>query len=76
VNHFRVFLSIAFSSAALHSSACAAQMPGQSLPVQPQVQATASATGLEATIGEETMRVTVCSLSLIHIVTRPHGGNA
>ena len=75
MNYFRLYLLIALSSAGLLLNACSAQMPGQSLPAQPQVTAMASDTGLDATIGEETMKVTVCSPSLIHIITRPHGGS-
>ncbi len=51
-------------------------MPGQSLPAQPKATAVASHSGFDATIGEETMRVTACSPGVIHVVTRPHGESA
>ena len=37
------------------------------------VHTTQTATGFDATIGTETLRVTVCADSVIHVVTRPHG---
>jgi alpha-D-xyloside xylohydrolase len=41
-----------------------------------QMQVTQSATGFDATIGPETLRVTVCADTILHIVTRPEGGDA
>jgi alpha-D-xyloside xylohydrolase len=58
------------------SASAIAQIPGQSSPTQPAVRVTKSATGFDATIGPETMRVTVCANTVVHIVTRPHGGTA
>jgi alpha-D-xyloside xylohydrolase len=53
-----------------------AQVPGQSIPSQPEVKVAQSATGLEATIGPETLKVVVCSDAIVHVVTRPNSGNA
>jgi hypothetical protein len=50
-----------------------AQITGSSAPQFPPVHVTQSATGFDATVGDETMRVTVCADSVIHVVTRPHG---
>jgi alpha-D-xyloside xylohydrolase len=50
-----------------------AQMPGQLMPVLPPVNVTATAQGLSAVIGDETLRVEVCSASVVHVVTRPKG---
>ena len=48
-----------FAALACTASANAfAQMPGQTFPTPPPVRVTQSATGFEATIGAETMRVT------------------
>ena len=52
-----------------------AQIPGQTAPPPPAVQVTQSATGLEATMGAETMHVTVCADGVVHVVTRPNGGD-
>lgn len=48
-----------------------AQMPGQSIPDQPPIAASQSAHGLEATIGNEHLSVTVCSESVVHVVATP-----
>ena len=61
---------------AFAGTAALAQMPGQQFPAQPPVRVTQSATGFDATIGTETMRVTVCADTVIHVVTRPQGGDA
>jgi alpha-D-xyloside xylohydrolase len=53
-----------------------AQIPGQTFPAPPSIHVTQSATGFDATIGPETMRVTVCSDAIVHIITRPQGGDA
>jgi alpha-D-xyloside xylohydrolase len=58
------------------SSNAIAQMPGQTFPTPPPVRVTQSATGFEATIGAETMRVTVCADTIVHVVTHPNGGDA
>ncbi|HEY5380916.1 MAG TPA: TIM-barrel domain-containing protein [Acidobacteriaceae bacterium] len=54
--------------------------PGQTVaqanPSQPPVIATKSQRGFDATIGPETLHVVVCSESIVHIITRPHGGDA
>jgi alpha-D-xyloside xylohydrolase len=52
-----------------------AQIPGQDTPAQPHIQVTQSARGFDATIDAETMRLVVCSDSIIHIVTRPNGSS-
>jgi alpha-D-xyloside xylohydrolase len=53
-----------------------AQIPGQTFPAPSAAQATQSATGFDATMGTETMRVTVCADTILHVVTRPNGGDA
>jgi alpha-D-xyloside xylohydrolase len=62
--------------ASLIATSVQAQIPGQSFPAQPPVHVTQSATGFDATIGAETMRVTVCADAIVHVVTRPQGGDA
>jgi alpha-D-xyloside xylohydrolase len=41
-------------------------------PAFPPEQATQSATGFDATIGPETLHLSVCTASVIHVVTRPN----
>ena len=48
-------------------------MPGQTIPPQPAVHAHRSEHGMEATVGAETLSLTVCSGSIVHVVTRPGG---
>lgn len=48
-----------------------AQIPGQGLPVLPQVKAVQIAQGLHATVGDETVEITVCGKSVIHVVAKP-----
>lgn len=67
---FHAALAFAVSSNAI------AQMPGQQFPTPPPIHVTQSATGFDATIGPETMRVTVCADTIIHVVTHPNGGDA
>jgi alpha-D-xyloside xylohydrolase len=69
---------VPFVAAVLAASLVAAhaQMPGSKLPLLPSVHAEQSPAGFNATIGDETMRVTVCADSVVHIVTRPHGNSA
>jgi alpha-D-xyloside xylohydrolase len=54
------------------SSRATAQLPGD-LPSQPRVVVTPTETGLQATIGSETLRVSVCSDSVLHVVASPVG---
>lgn len=56
-------------------SAWHAQLSGQNIPAQPPVQVIQSDHGFNATIGKETMRVVVCSDSVIHVITRPDGSS-
>ena len=51
-----------------------AQIPGQTFPLQPVIHAVKTDRGLDATLGNETLRVVVCSDSIVHVVTRPDGG--
>ncbi|HEX3571570.1 MAG TPA: TIM-barrel domain-containing protein [Acidobacteriaceae bacterium] len=53
--------------------AATAQPSGVTQPQVPPVHVTQSATGFDASIGDETMRVTICSDSVVHVVTHPHG---
>ena len=53
-----------------------AQIPGQSSPTPPAATVTQSATGFDATLGSETLRVTVCSDAAIHVVTHPQATEA
>jgi alpha-D-xyloside xylohydrolase len=65
VRVFTGLLTISFGISAF------GQMPGQSIPDLPRVTAQRSAHGMHATIGSEIMDVTVCSDSVIHVVTKP-----
>ena len=49
------------------------QIPGQSRPQMPQIAVRQTASGLHATVGRETVDLTVCSDSVIHVVTTPDG---
>jgi alpha-D-xyloside xylohydrolase len=49
-----------------------AQVPGQAIPTQPAVTVTQSPQGLNATIGQEILHLTVCSPTILHVVTRPN----
>ena len=69
LRHARLCLSLLLTSASL----AFAQVPGQSIPTQPTVAVTQSAQGFDATIGKETLRLVVCSDSILHITTRPTG---
>ena len=51
----------------------AAQMPGQSMPVLPPVNVSETPKGFSAVIGDESLRVEVCSASGVHVVTRRKG---
>ena len=48
-----------------------AQIPGQSRPQMPPIAVKQTASGLHATVGPETVDLTVCSDSVIHVVTTP-----
>ncbi|WP_446744213.1 TIM-barrel domain-containing protein [Silvibacterium acidisoli] len=52
-----------------------AQTSGQQAPDLPPVSAEQSATGLHGTVGSEQVNITVCSDSVIHVVTVPEGGS-
>ena len=62
-----LLVALAFAA----SAGTFAQIPGQTSPTPPAAQVTQSATGFDATLGAETMRVTVCADTIVHIVTRP-----
>jgi alpha-D-xyloside xylohydrolase len=47
------------------------QMPGAALPALPPVTASQSAYGLHGTVGHESVDVTVCTDSMIHVVATP-----
>ena len=49
------------------------QMPGAALPPLPPVTAAQSAHGLHGTVGRESVDITVCTESVIHVVTTPDG---
>lgn len=51
------------------------QMPGQSMPELPPIFAAQTESGLHATIGSESLDITVCGDSVIHVVATP-GGSA
>jgi alpha-D-xyloside xylohydrolase len=67
-----LLVALAFTA----SASTFAQIPGQSSPQPPAAQVTQSATGFDATMGTETLRVTACADGVIHVVTRPNGGDA
>ena len=54
-----------------YSSAASAQMPGQAMPQLPRVSAVQTPQGTHATVGEETIEITVCANSVIHVVAKP-----
>ena len=62
-----LLVALAFTA----SAGTFAQIPGQTFPTPLAAQVTQSATGFEATLGAETMRVTVCTDTIVHVVTRP-----
>ncbi|HUX43960.1 MAG TPA: TIM-barrel domain-containing protein, partial [Terracidiphilus sp.] len=49
------------------------QMPGQSVPGQPPIIAAQTKSGLRAVVGRETVDVTVCSDTVIHVIATPDG---
>ena len=61
-------LSFALLGSLVSGSVLSAQTPAL-----PPVQVTQSEHGFDATIGKESMRVVVCSDSIIHVTTRPDG---
>jgi alpha-D-xyloside xylohydrolase len=50
-----------------------AQMPGAKRPAQPAITAAQSEHGLRAKVGQESVEVTVCTDSVIHVVATPDG---
>ena len=50
---------------------CSAQMPGQALPGLAPVRAQQTSPGVHATIGNETLEITVCGDAVMHVVARP-----
>ncbi len=50
-----------------------AQMPGAEFPAQPIIQAAQSTHGIRATVGRESVDITVCADSVIHVVSTPLG---
>jgi hypothetical protein len=62
-----LLVALAFTA----SAGTFAQIPGQTFPTPTAAQVTQSATGFDATLGAETMRVTVCADTIVHVVTRP-----
>src|SRR5215469_6711609 len=48
-----------------------AQMPGQKLPARPSAQLEQTSNGMHVTTGKETLEVTACTDSVIHIVATP-----
>jgi len=63
-----ILVSLTFAA----SASAFAQIP----PPAPAAHVTQSATGFDATLGPETLRVTVCTDAIVHVVTRPNGGDA
>src|ERR1700740_2302508 len=55
-----------------NSSEGTAQMPGQGMPVLPQVRAAQVEQGAHATVGDETGEITVCGGSAISFVAKPN----
>src|ERR1035441_2928931 len=62
-----LLVALAFTA----SAGTFAQIPGQTFPTPSAATVTQSATGFDATLGAETMRVTVCADTIVHVVTRP-----
>ena len=63
-------MSVALLFFVTHSTPLAAQLLG-AIPALPPVVVTQTADGLTATIGDETLRVSVCNASVIHVIATP-----
>ena len=63
-------VSLALLCFVTHSSSLAAQLLG-AIPPLPPVVVTRTDDGLTAKIGDETLRVSVCSTSVVHVVATP-----
>lgn len=57
-------------------SLSAAPLRGQNLPSLPAIEMHQTAGGLRASVGKETLVMTVCTASVIHVVARPEGEDA
>ena len=71
-----MLLKPCFLAVLAYSLTASAQIPGQTAPQPPVAKVTQSDTGFDAVIGQETMRVTACADGVVHVVTRPNGGDA
>ena len=69
-NRIRFAVSVALLFFLAHSAPLAAQLLG-AIPPLPPVVVTQTADGLTATIGDETLRVSVCNASVIHVIATP-----
>jgi alpha-D-xyloside xylohydrolase len=54
------------------TSTAYAQMPGQPMPELPRVSVVQTAQGAHATVGDETIEITICANSVIHVVAKPN----
>jgi alpha-D-xyloside xylohydrolase len=55
-----------------HGPEVAAQMPGQTTPELPQMEIVQTPHGARASVGDETIEITVCAESVIHVVAKPN----
>jgi alpha-D-xyloside xylohydrolase len=69
-NRTRLALAVASLFIGIHSASCRAQLLG-AIPQLPSVEVTRTGDGLTAKIGEETLSVSVCGESVIHVVATP-----
>jgi alpha-D-xyloside xylohydrolase len=69
-NRIRFAMSLALLFFVTHSTPLAAQLLG-AIPPLPPVVVTRTSDGLTATIGDETLRVSVCNAFVIHVVATP-----
>jgi alpha-D-xyloside xylohydrolase len=66
----RICISLVLSLTA--ASIAHGQIPGQSVPAPPATIVAQSPQGFDATIGNETLHLIVCSDSILHVVSRPN----
>jgi alpha-D-xyloside xylohydrolase len=69
-NRFAFVVSVAFLCLVMHSNQLAAQLLGE-IPPLPPVTVVKANDGMTANIGDETLRVSVCRESVIHVVANP-----
>ncbi|MGA8313966.1 MAG: hypothetical protein WB755_28335, partial [Terriglobales bacterium] len=69
-NRISLALSVVLLFLVAQSSPLAAQLLG-AIPALPPVVVTQTSDGLTATIGDETLRISVCNASVVHVIATP-----